>query len=414
MKRVAGIVASWLVVLLVSYAVLEMTVWRWLPRVFPLASVMNYLDQDVQLLAQYSKKNPLPDNYIAILGDSYAFGQGDWLFNRQGDVMPAYNVPHLLHDATGRDVVTFGRPASSSIKAYLEDPLAQLAFLRLRYAVADPAYAVLYFYEGNDVVDNWQEYQVRYLGHGHAAGNVQDAAYFARFVDGDILAANRAMQRAQHPVWQDRLPAGRFFMSLLAGESLKQVAAVQQWLDPKPHRPIFKPQPRDHNTVLVAGAPQKIPDRLQVPPVALRDDEIAVAMTLFSHSLHELQRRWPHTTFALVYVPAVATAYEVVSDTVNIYDTERGKNYPTSSLLPMSDRVCAAVSRIAGEAGVAFVDARPALRRAATTGFVHGPVDWLHFNEAGYRVLAGEIAGLLVQMESKQPPGGCVSLSAGK
>lgn len=411
MKKIAGIIASWLAVLLVCYGAVEVTALHWLPRVFPLASVMNYLDQDAQLQAQYSKNDVIPERYVAILGDSYAFGQGDWLFNRQSDVMPVYNTTHLLHEKTGRDVVSFGRPASSSIKAYLEDPLSQLQFIRRRDVIADPDVAVLYFYEGNDAVDNWQEYQMRYLQRGYSAERLQDAEYFARFIDEAILAQNNTVQRAIHPAWSDVLPAGRFFLHLLLGESSRIASELQQQMNPKPHRPIFKPQPRDHNTVRVAGVEQRIPDGLQVPPLALQDDELTISLRIFTQSLEQLQQRWPNTRIGVIYVPAVATVYDVVSPTVNIYDTERGKNYPTERILPRSDATCSLIRQSVASRGLAFVDARPALRAAAQQQFLHGPVDWLHFNERGYRLLADEIGVLLQQIEQRSPAAVCARLT---
>lgn len=412
MKKWAGMVVSWLLVLALCYIPLEMTALRWLPRVFPLASVINYLDADVQLLAQYSKKNPLPENYIAILGDSYAFGQGDWLYNRQHDIAPVYNTTHLLHEKTGRDVVSFGRPASSNIKGYLEDPLSQFLYLQQKFSLRAPDVAILYFYEGNDVMDNWQDFEVRYKGRGFDPARLQDEEYFSRFIDDGILAQNSTVRRASaHDIGHHCL-FGRFLLHLFLGETLRAYNSLQQAVSVKPYRPVFKPQPRDHNAVRVAGVEEKIPDRLQVPPLALQENEKQTAMLVLGQSLRQLQKRWPSTRLGMVYVPAVATSYDVVSETLNIYDTGRGKSYPSSQVLPVSDDTCNRVAKIAAGNHMPFVDARPALRRAARQQFIHGPVDWLHFNEAGYRVLAGEITRLLEQMQSGSAPAACARLAA--
>jgi len=399
-KKIAGVAASWLVVISLSYVALELTVLAWLPKVFPLASVMNYLAPDVQLLAQYSKKNIIPEDYIAILGDSYASGQGDWLFDRQSDIAPVYNTTHLLHQKTGRDVVSFGRPASSSIKAYLEDPVSQMRFIRTRFPLADPAIAVLYFYEGNDVVDNWQEYQVRYLGQGFDAAQLTDPQSFSDFIDRGILEKNKTIKLISMRSIESKFFLGRFMFSLAVNESAHFYLHLQQKINPKPHRPVFKPQPRNHNTVLIHGEESRIPDGLQVPPVALQESEIAISMTMLDQSLRQLKRRWPNTKLGMVYVPAVGTSYAVTSETVNIYDTDRGKNYPTTRLLPVSDEICQRVRKIALGNGVFFEDARSAIRAAAQQEFLHGPVDWLHFNEKGYRILSGEIEKLLGNIQS--------------
>lgn len=73
-----------------------------------------FLDKGTQILAQYSKKSTVPKNYIAIVGGSYVAGKGDWFSriykNKKGvpqDVYSAYSSAHIIHERTGRDVITF-------------------------------------------------------------------------------------------------------------------------------------------------------------------------------------------------------------------------------------------------------------------------------------------------------------------
>ena len=42
--------------------------------------------------------------------------------------------------------------------------------------------------------------------------------------------------------------------------------------------------------------------------------------------------------------------------------------------------------------GARFIDMRPVLRAAAARTVLHGPRDWNHFNDAGYRVLGETLA----------------------
>ena len=413
MKKIALILSCWVFVLSLCYVALEISVLRWLPHAFPIASVMTYLDPDIQVLAQYSKRNVVPENYIAIFGDSYAFGQGDWLFEQQDKITPFYNAPHLLHKKNGRDIVSFGRPASSSIKGHLEDPISQLAYIRSlhRYDIKDPEMAILYFYEGNDVVDNWKEYHVRYQGRGYQPTNLNNEENFSEFIESAILQENSAVKKSLHVSFSDRLIFGRFALSLLAGESHKLVQYIESQVNTKPFRPMFKPQARDTNIVVVAGREEKIPDGLQVPPIALHQDEIDSSMMVFDQVLRQARKRWPHTRLGIIYVPSVAVSYRIVSESVNIYDTDRGKSYPSSLVIPASDMTCNRIQTIAAANNVYFLDARNAIRHKASQEFIHGPVDWLHFNEAGYRVLADEIEKLMAQIESSGLNVGCAKLA---
>ena len=52
-----------------------------------------------------------------------------------------------------------------------------------------------------------------------------------------------------------------------------------------------------------------------------------------------------------------------------------------------SQRTCEQIRALTLSRGVRFIDMRPTLRAAAAAEVTHGPRDWNHFNEAGYRVL---------------------------
>jgi hypothetical protein len=45
---------------------------------------------------------------------------------------------------------------------------------------------------------------------------------------------------------------------------------------------------------------------------------------------------------------------------------------------------------------------RPALRAAAATTVIHGPRDWNHFNNAGYRVLGETLARTIDETASTE------------
>jgi hypothetical protein len=57
-----------------------------------------------------------------------------------------------------------------------------------------------------------------------------------------------------------------------------------------------------------------------------------------------------------------------------------------------SDRMSELVRKIAMANSMDFIDARPMLRSAAAASLIHGPKDWDHLNETGYRVLGRLVA----------------------
>ena len=68
--------------LLLSSIFLIMAFGEWLfPKFIGKLPLRLYglIDKDLRVLAQSSKKNQIPKDYIALTGDSYAVGAGDWL-----------------------------------------------------------------------------------------------------------------------------------------------------------------------------------------------------------------------------------------------------------------------------------------------------------------------------------------------
>ena len=119
------------------------------------------IDKDLRVLAQSSKKNQMPKDYIALTGDSYAVGAGDWLNQVLGNHFwesPDYSAAHLIHKKTGIDVVSFGRAGAGSFDGIWLEPVSQFLYINSvrDYRLSPPKNFLIFFYEGNDVYDNIQ------------------------------------------------------------------------------------------------------------------------------------------------------------------------------------------------------------------------------------------------------------------
>jgi hypothetical protein len=91
----------------------------------------------------------------------------------------------------------------------------------------------------------------------------------------------------------------------------------------------------------------------------------------------------------VVYIPSPASIYTFAAEAIV---TGQG-NQPTMTASPSqvamrSNLMCDLLRAATLTHGAAYVDARPALRKAAKTRLLHGPIDWSHFNKAGYHILA--------------------------
>src|SRR6266853_6972441 len=123
-----------------------------------------YLADLPVVVGQTSKRDYLPHDYIAILGDSYAEGIGDWLIDAEARGTSQFHSAHVLHELTGKDVITLGRWGYGSAEAMVLKP-SRVYFhppCILFPRVEKPKRILVYFYEGNDVIDNnnWVELRV--------------------------------------------------------------------------------------------------------------------------------------------------------------------------------------------------------------------------------------------------------------
>ena len=125
------------------------------------------VDKDLRILAQSSKNNLLPKGYIALTGDSYAIGAGDWLNEvRKSNFFgsPDYSPAHLIFKKTGIDVVSFGQSGAGSFDGIWSEPITQFLYINStrNFRLPPPKYFLIFFYEGNDVYDN-----IRFLNHNN-------------------------------------------------------------------------------------------------------------------------------------------------------------------------------------------------------------------------------------------------------
>lgn len=334
---------------------------------------------------QPSAPHPNRHDYIAILGDSYAAGMGDWHAGR-GSRREPYHSADVIRARTGRDVLSFGRAGAGSAEALVLYPSQALAAGRCLIfgRPRRPSEIVFYFYEGNDL-DNNIAFMEEVLKVAPDAPDL--AAQTARQFDGGYASAGLGTCLG-------------YFAGSLRG--FFDTALFMLGADPPPDV--------DPNTVLVAGRAQPVPGALQGPALELEPEEVHAALTVTEAGLAWLRRALPGTPITVVLLPSVLTSYLPASDSVTVQIYHDGDEVqPAADVAAQSDLICRELSAVAARQGVRFVDARPALRAAGQDALIHGPLDWRHFNRAGYTRLGETVASVLT---GETPPQGCARLAA--
>ena len=118
--------------LCLTYLTLELIVPHILNHI-PL-TMYNALENKIRVLGQSSKSSVIPKNYIALVGDSYAQGQGDWLkkmirSNRYRGTNPDYHSGHIIYRRTGTDVITYGMGGAGRLRDWSPPPSSLISIL---------------------------------------------------------------------------------------------------------------------------------------------------------------------------------------------------------------------------------------------------------------------------------------------
>jgi hypothetical protein len=331
-----------------------------------------------EVFAQTSKRATVPRDYIALLGDSYAEGQGDSLLNATGDRTKVQHSAHVLHRLTGRDVISLGIGGAGSAQAMVRMPARILnggCFLYPHLAL--PQRMLVYFYEGNDLEENG------FIARSAPASGGITREGIARYVSEPYASP----------------PPLRCFTDL-AETGFKMAKFVLT--NAESFETLRKPSAG--NKVLVAGNPHAVP-ALQKPPLELDPALREAALTVFDVSLEWLTRNFSSAAITVVYLPSPAAIYRHADTSVDVYmrwPLNDAQAISAAHIYAASQRTCEQIRTLSLARNARFIDMRPALRTAAATTVIHGPRDWNHFNDAGYRVLGEALARTIDETTSTE------------
>jgi len=395
----AGLVAA---SLLVGYVVLDFGLFhRFIDRV-PLR--LNQHLGKVKIFGQSSKEGPVPRNYIAVFGDSYAAGAGDWLIGVGDHGNPDFQATHVLHHLTGRDVVTFGAVGTGQLQNMVFEPVKTFEGINIGSAfhLDPPKQIFAYFYEAAYLSRNLHEIR-ELLRRTNGRASEKDIAAFVR----DVAAEESARVRHGWYPWKNAFLMD-FALNLLRYD-------WHQLLGRNPPAPRFHPAPPGTVTAArIGGRTVELPDGLQGPDFELTPEQTAIGVEVFRTTLAFLRDYFPGVPITAVYIPAVLSAYDVVSDKVSVavqpYNAPEYQIVHDAKAVPArSDEICRLIQAEAARVGVGFLDTRDAMRAASAKEQLHGPLDWSHFNRYGYTTLAEALAKALV---AGNVTGSCAQLAA--
>ncbi|HQQ63750.1 MAG TPA: hypothetical protein PLF22_09280 [Pseudomonadales bacterium] len=405
MVPVLGNVLLCTVIILLLYASLEWAFPRYFNRLFPIDAMQKFDEPNgMWPLLQSSKRGFFPEDYIALAGDSYAMGMGDEMMSGPERYRPRFHSAHILQDMTGKDVISYGFPGSGSIRGLISNLIGGQQYIRKMFDenFPPPRWVLLYFYEGNDLSENWMYFD-KTFPQAYAGQDYDDVQVFDRYVQDVALGRHHLYQAANAATFRDRLFFWKYTYRFFAENILKKKFYRKKYPDefgliylpPDVWTPRVVTDPV--NKALVAGKVQSLPDNLQGPSLDLSPEQLQHAVGTFSKSLDYARRHFPETRFAVIYIPSVLSVYSIAGDKIhaqNYFGT--GNIFDKKQLEERHNWIRGQIALACTVQQVPFIDTTDDLRKAGTQALIHGPKDWNHLSKQGYDVL-GESVGRQMQ-----------------
>lgn len=350
------------------------------------------LSEPFQMLAQVSKRETMPKDYILILGDSYAAGWGDWLQSANQSKNEPYASHDVIHEMTGRDVMNCGMAGGSPMETLIRKPINRFRYLRKTwlYKPEDPQEILFYFYEGNDLQDNIERLNDLFKGQVEKS-RIYEKTYSRDFVR-NIVPKSDALY---YDVRRFKLKYNFVFYHMLC-ESVRKLFV--KYPSVQTTYPLSIP---DSNYFFMDGVKKVLPYNSVQASLEISEEDMRLSLHITGECLDFLADFFPNSRITIVYIPAVITAYPIASEKVNVVSSINAKAVliDTDSVFKMSDKIFRNVNKMASARLINVIDVRPYLRNAAShEGFLHGPVDWLHLNRRGYSILAETVVAELNKM----------------
>ncbi|NDV28632.1 hypothetical protein [Desulfovibrio sp. JC010] len=357
-----------------------------------------YLERSFRIFGQSSKEGVVPkDDYIGIIGDSYAYGEGDWFKSLDKSTNDPFHSAHIIHDKTGRDVLSFGRPGAGNVLSALMLPgIIDYASHYSGFEIAPPKEAFVFFYAGNDLWDNRRRLRKNFYPE-YDKQQLERSEYFQSFMHDVAEELNEYNPLKYSPTLVFVTRA--FFAQ--CNKVIDYVADTFEGVAGKTKEEDFYIAATNSslNNIRLGEKVHHVATDLQCYTLGLTEEEIRLSLYVFQQSLQFLKKNYPDTKFTVVFIPSVPECYDYESDYI-----ESGREreiYKVSDMRRIGAEVERNIEKITKDENLDFINTTPELRKLAKTQMLHGPRDVTHFNRAGYeglgRILADYVNG---QVES--------------
>jgi len=307
-------------------------------------------------------------NWVAVLGDSCAAGQGDAYLNND----ELYGAFHFLNQKNNHNYYIFARSGFGSISSVREYLLTLSEFKDgfFYQRVEKPDKILFLFYEGNDLNNNVEHYR-----RAKREQSVKD------FVEQEIEKTPPFKRYKENYLPIFDLISPKVFRNVFLGNVLGQ----SEQNEPAP--------PGENKIVLSSG----VVDYASLPQSAameLESKELNTALQVLFESLTYLRKQSEHIQIEIVYIPSVVTAYTWQNPVkIQTYQNNQGFFVDQEQNLERSRYIRNKLKEFSESNDLIFVDTTETITKQGKQQILHGIKDPKHFNAAGYKLLSELING---------------------
>ena len=340
----------------------------------------------------YDNKNL--KSYVAVLGDSIAQGGGDAYLSRKKD----YSIIHHLHNSNNMNYLIFGRAGYGSISS-VSNLIKQYKLSNHSYLFDDlnkPESILFIFNESFNLHANITEYRK------FKKDNEKINEYVLRRINKNIELNNLDYLKNSYPI----LPfLGKFYeyfeimfykiasakniedVKLLVSSRLKKLFGKTIVLNDAPKNNLtWINSIKNHSNI-------KNIRPIQGASLHLTEDEIKTAIEIFFESMKYIQAWSGDKKIKIVYIPSAISSYmwnePIVFFYRNHYAGFKTTNNKANNL--NSTFIRKQIKNFSINNNIEFLDTTSEVFKNGEKLVLHGPLDWGHFNERGYKVISNFI-----------------------
>lgn len=311
-------------------------------------------------------------NYVAVIGDSYAVGQGDSSLKKKKN----YSAIHLIDD-NNENYLNFAKPGARSLTSikefFFRFNLIKKSFFLPN--IDDPKKVLIFFYSGNDINDNffyYKKYNNKLLSvDNYVSNNIEkyteyNNRKFKIFFPVLSLSKNIIIQNFIHYIY---LPFKR-----------KKIQQTNEIFVKKKYNKIKFSKNKD---LLYEG------DIINNNPgYLLPIKDLNISLDIFFSSVKFLKKKLPDSKIEIIYIPSPTTIYNWNEDSITINLGDKIEKFSNDFMKQRYEIIIEKFHQFSKKNDILFKNSTFLLQEAAKNSYLHGELDPNHFNLLGYKIIS--------------------------